>query len=110
MAERRISRTETGGRYDDLTRIIERPGDTVILEGNDRDFVVIALDDYRDLVEEQRARRAAEAKQRYIALAAEIGDRNADLSEEEIAELANEFSAEFARDMVNEGRIRFRQP
>ena len=107
MAERRISRSETGGRYDDLTRIIESPGDTVILEGDDRDFVVIALDDYRDLVEERRARQAAEAVARWDALAANIGDRNADLSEQEIEDLSNQFAEEFAQELVAEGKIRF---
>lgn len=109
MAERRITTSDVNNNLDDVVNRVFDSSDTFIVttDGEAR-AAVIDLELYRALVEERRVRRAAEAKQRYIALAAEIGDRNADLSEDDIAELANEFSAEFARDMVNEGKIRFR--
>lgn len=109
MAERRITTSELSNQLDDVVNRVFDSSDTFIVSANGEERVaLIDLELYRDLMEERRVRRAAEAKQRYIALAAEIGDRNADLSEDDIAELANEFSAEFARDMVNEGKIRFR--
>ena len=54
----------------------------------------------------ERARQA-ELLERLRALEERIGDRNADLSDEQVMELANRFSREMIDDLAAEGKLVF---
>lgn len=85
-------------------------GDDVIVEvqGKPR-TVMISFEEYQKVqeVREQHQHQRTEAVERLKALQRRQAERNKDLSEEEVHELADRFSKEFINDLVAEGKISF---
>jgi len=87
---------------------VSNDGAEVIIESHGKPkAVVISYDEYEDLRQLRKQRQRADAFAKLRELEQRIGDRNKDLSEEEIEELSNRFSHEFIEDLAREGKIRF---
>lgn len=84
------------------------PEDAVIVESHGKPKVaVISYDRFERLQElEEQARRARTLEQLRL-IEEEGGDRNRDLTDEQIEELADRFSREFVTDLVAEGKVVF---
>lgn len=87
---------------------ISSPDDAVIVESHGKPNVaVISYTRFEKMLElEERARRAWVLEQ-LRQLEERIGDRNRDLTDEQIEELADRFSREFVDDLVAEGKVVF---
>ncbi|MDQ3514873.1 MAG: hypothetical protein M3462_14680 [Chloroflexota bacterium] len=87
---------------------INEQGDEVIIEDSEkRNVVVISMAAYEETQMLRERARQAELLERLRALEERIGDRNADLSEEQVMELANRFSREMIDDLAAEGKLVF---
>ncbi len=87
---------------------INEQGDEVIIEDSEkRNVVVISMAAYEETQMLRDRARQAELLERLRALEERIGDRNADLSEEQVMELANRFSREMIDDLAAEGKLVF---
>ncbi|MBA2755303.1 MAG: hypothetical protein H0U40_12725 [Chloroflexia bacterium] len=95
-------------RWDSLIDQINEQGDEVIIEDSEkRNVVVISMAAYEETQMLRERARQAELLERLRALEERIGDRNADLSEEQVMELANRFSREMIDDLAAEGKLVF---
>jgi PHD/YefM family antitoxin component YafN of YafNO toxin-antitoxin module len=63
--------------------------DVIIAEPGKSQVAVVSVERYEQLVERERQEQFAIARREFEELAAIIGDRNSDLSPEEIEELGN---------------------
>lgn len=82
--------------------------DAVIVESHGRPKVaVISFDRFERMRELEEKARRARALEQLRQLEERIGDRNRDLTAEQIDELANRFSREFVDDLVAEGKVVF---
>jgi len=87
---------------------INEQGDEVIIEDSEkRNVVVISMAAYEETQMLRERARQAELLERLRALEERIGDRNADLSDEQVMELANRFSREMIDDLAAEGKLVF---
>lgn len=83
-------------------------GDGVVIESRGQPTaVIVAFGEYEELMALREKERRREALQELEALAARVQARNADLSEEEVEQLADEISRETIQRMVDKGTIRF---
>ena len=87
---------------------INEQGDEVIIEDSEkRNVVVISMAAYEETQMLRERARQAELLERLRALEERIGDRNADLSDEQVMELANRYSREMIDDLAAEGKLDF---
>ena len=87
---------------------VSKGEDEIIVESRGKPKVaVISYDEFEAFQDLRKKQRRAAALTEFRALSERIGDRNKDLSEEQIDELANRFSHEFIEDLAREGKIRF---
>lgn len=83
-------------------------GDDVIVEVHGKPkTVMISFGEYQQVQEMREQQRRVEAVERLKALQRRQAERNKDLSEEEVHELADRFSKEFINDLVAEVKISF---
>ncbi len=95
-------------RWDALIDQINDQGDEVIVEDREkRNVVVISMAAYEETQMLRERARQADVIERLRALEERIGDRNADLSEGQITELANRFSREMIDDLAAQGKLVF---
>ena len=103
-----VSASEAQEQLSSLIGWAREHGDKVIVESHGEPrAVIIAFEEYerlRALEEKQRRQEALESLRR---LQAEVSERNKDLTEEQIEELADRFVRDVIDDMVAEGKIRF---
>lgn len=92
-AVRTMTMSEATAHLDGVIDSIATGEDDVIIQ---RDGVpqvaIISMDDYRELQENRIRARQAESARRFAALAKKVRERNADLSESEAAELAQQLA------------------
>lgn len=92
-----------------LDRVAEQGEEVQVERDGEPAAVLISVDSYEEL---QRLRRR-DRRQRELdleqlrRLSERIGDRNSDLTEEQIEELADRFSRDMIDDLVAEGKLRF---
>lgn len=83
-------------------------GDDVIVEVHGKPkTVMISFEEYQQVQEMREQQQRTEAVERLKALQRRQAERNKDLSEVEVHELADRFSKEFINDLVAEGKISF---
>lgn len=89
MVQRVITADMLEASWDTVRDSVPSPDDAVIIEENGEPrFAIVTFDRYQQMLERERQDRLAEARRSWEALVASIGDRNSDLSPEEVWELA----------------------
>jgi len=103
-----MSSNDAKQHWGSVMSLANSPDDAVIVESHGKPKVaVISYDRFEKLQElEQQARRAW-ALEQLRQLEERIGDRNKDLTDEQIEDLADRFSREFVNDLVVEGKVVF---
>jgi PHD/YefM family antitoxin component YafN of YafNO toxin-antitoxin module len=92
MVQRTLTVKEIEDQWDTVVNTVESPTDAVIVEADGKPkVVVITYDRFMQALDLERDReyRLADARRRFEALAASIGDRNSDLPSEMIQEMAD---------------------
>jgi PHD/YefM family antitoxin component YafN of YafNO toxin-antitoxin module len=92
MVQRVVTSDTIENDWESVQESVVSSDDAVIVEANGKpNVVVITYDRYQRTLDLERDReyRYAEARRRFDALTATIGDRNSDLTPEEIEELGN---------------------
>lgn len=108
VALKTMSSNEAKQLWGSMMDAASGPDDAVIVESHGKPKVaVISYDRFERLQElEEQARRARTLEQLRL-IEEEGGDRNRDLTDEQIEELADRFSREFVTDLVAEGKVVF---
>ncbi len=105
---RTISSNDAKQNWGSVIGSVSAGEDEVIVESHGKPkVVVISFEEYKSVQELREKQRRAEALAELDAISKRIGDRNKDLSEEQIEELSNRFAHEFYEDLAREGKIRF---
>lgn len=107
---RTVSATEAKAKLSALMEWAVHNQDEVIIKsrGNPK-AVIIAYDAYDEFKTLQEETKRKEAFAKLELLAAQIQARNQDLTKEEADALAHRFTRETIEEMVDEGKIRFKQ-
>jgi prevent-host-death family protein len=102
---RTMPASEAGARFDEVLSWLREGGEAVVVERDgEPQAAVVSYDDYQHVVAAQRRQRALAELGR---LQDQAGERNRDLSDDQIAGLADRFSREFIEDLAREGKLRF---
>lgn len=108
MTTRTVSSNDAKQQWGSVMNAARNPDDAVIVESHGKPRVaVISYDRFEKLRELEDQARRAWALEQLRQLEERIGDRNSDLTDEQIEELADRFSREFVDDLVTEGKIQF---
>lgn len=103
-----ISSNDARQHWGSMMNAVRNPDDAVIVESHGKPKVaVISYDRFEKVLALEEQARRAWALEQMRQLEERIGDRNSDLSGEQIEELADRFSREFVEDLVAEGKIVF---
>jgi len=103
-----ISSNEAKQQWGSLMTSVNQHGDEVIVESHGKPkVVVISYDEYQSVQELREKQRRADALTELAAITRLIGDRNKDLSDDQIEELSVRFSKEFYADLAKEGKVKF---
>ena len=83
-------------------------GDEVVIESRGEPKVaILSYAEYQEFLAFKELARRKEALRQLDELAQRMWARNADLSDEEVEELAEEISQETIQRMIKEGKVRF---
>lgn len=83
-------------------------GDEVVIESRGEPKVaILSYAEYQEFLAFKEQARRKEALRQLEELAERMWARNADLSDEEVEELAEEISQETIQRMIKEGKVRF---
>jgi prevent-host-death family protein len=108
MALKTMSSNDVKQRWGSVMNAVSGPDDAVIGESHGKPKVaVISYDRFEKLRELEEQARRAWALEQLRQLEERIGDRNRDLTDDQIDELANRFSREFVEDLVAENKVVF---
>lgn len=103
-----LSSNEVKQRWGAVMGSVSKGEDEIIVESHGKPKVaVISYNEFEAFQDFRKKQRRAAAYARLKELERRIGDKNKDLTEEQIDELANRFSHEFIEDLAREGKIRF---
>lgn len=105
-----LSSNEVKQRWGAVMGSVSRGEGEVIVESHGKPKVaVISYEEFERLKTLRKKQRDAEALAELQRISEEIGNRNDDLTQEQIDELANRFSHELILDLVREGKIKLEQ-
>ena len=104
---RTIPPIESREQWDELVETIETEGDAIVENESGRKVAVISYDEFLEYQEQRKTRLRDEAYAKLQQALDGQAERNADLSEEEIEELAERFSREVIDDLAAEGKLVF---
>jgi len=105
---RTVSATEAKTAFGSLVDWAATTKDDVIVESRGRPKVVIvAFEEYQRLSELRERARREEALARLEALRERTAARSADLSADEVSELADRVTREAIRRLIAEGKVRY---
>lgn len=108
MAFKTMSSNEAKQQWGSVMSAASAPNDVVIVESHGKPKVaVISYDRFEKMRELEAQARRAQALEQLRQLEERIGDRNSDLTDEQIEALADRFSREFVEDLVAEGKVEF---
>ncbi len=104
-----MSSSEAKQHWGSVMNGVSRPDDVVIVESHGKPKVaVISYDRFKKLQELEEQARRAWAMEQLRQLEERIDNRNSDLTDEQIEELADRFSREFVDDLFTEGKVVFK--
>lgn len=96
--------SEAGARFDEILGWVREHGDAVVVERDgEPQAAAVSYADYQQVVAQRRQGALAELGR----LRDQAGEGNRDLSDDQLAALADRFSHEFIEDLAREGKIRF---
>jgi prevent-host-death family protein len=105
-----LSSNEAKQRWGAVMDTVSRGENEVIVESHGKPKVaVISYEEFETFQELRKKQRQQQALRELRLIGDLIGDRNNDLTEEQVAELADRFSHEFILDLAREGKIHFEQ-
>jgi prevent-host-death family protein len=105
-----LSSNEAKQRWGAVMDTVSRGENEIIVESHGKPKVaVISYEEFETFQELRKKQRREEALRELQSIGKLIGDRNKDLTEEQVAELADRFSHEFILDLAREGKIHFEQ-
>lgn len=105
---KRLSSNELKQKLGSVLSSVEKSGDEIIVESHGKPRVaLIPYEEFEVLIDLREKKRRADLLEELRKLGERIGDRNKDLTEEQIEELSNRFAHEFIDDLAAEGKIRF---
>jgi PHD/YefM family antitoxin component YafN of YafNO toxin-antitoxin module len=104
---RTVPPIESREQWDALVETIETEGDAIVESKGGRKVAVISYDEFLAYQEQRKVRLREEAYTRLQEALKGQAERNADLSEDEIEELAERFSREVIDDLAAEGKLVF---
>lgn len=108
MMPRIVSATEAKNAFGSLVDWATKTKEEVIVESRGQPKVaIIAFEEYQRLDELRERARREEALARLEGLRKRTIARNVDLSEEDVAELADRVTREAIRRLVAEGKVRY---
>lgn len=108
MAFKTMSSNEAKQQWGSVMNAASAPNDAVIVESHGKPKVaVISYDRFEKMRELESQARRAQALEQLRQLEEQIGNRNSDLTDEQIEALADLFSREFVEDLVAEGKVAF---
>lgn len=108
MTLKTMSSNDAKQHWGSVMNAASSPDDAVIVESHGKPKVaVISYDRFEKLQELEKQARRAWAMEQLRQLEERIGDRNKDLTDEQIEELADQFSREFVDDLAAEGKVVF---
>lgn len=108
MSVTTVSSNEAKQHWGAMMNGVNSPDDAVIVESHGRPKVaVISYTRFEKMLELEVQARRAWALEQLRQLEERIGDRNRDLTNEQIEELADRFSCEFVDDLVAEDQVVF---
>jgi prevent-host-death family protein len=103
-----ISVSEAKNKLSAMLQWAVEHGDEVVVESRgEPKAVILPYGEYEELLALREAARRREALRQLEALAAQVQERNADLSVQEAEQLADEISRATIERMAREGKIRF---
>jgi prevent-host-death family protein len=107
---RTLSSNEVKQRWGAVMGSVSRGEGEVIVESHGKPKVaVISYEEFEAFQKLRKKRLQEEALRELQAIGELIGDRNDDLTPEQVEELADRFSHEFILDLAREGKISFEQ-
>jgi len=102
-----LSSNEAKQQWGSVMSAVSNDGAEVIIESHGKPkAVVISYDEYQGLQQLREKQRREAGLAELQAISELVGDRNNDLSEEQIEELADRFTREVFDELVREGKIR----
>lgn len=104
---RTVPPIESKEQWNALLETIATEGDVIVESESGEKFAVVSYEEFLDYQEQRRKKLAAEAYSRLQDELRGQDECNADLSEEEIEELAERASREAIDDLVAEGKLTF---
>lgn len=105
---RTVSSNDAKQNWESVIGSVSAGEDEVIVESHGKPkVVVISFEEDKSVQELRVKQRRAALLERFRALSERIGNRNNDLTDQQIDELSNRFSHEFIEDLAREGKIRF---
>ena len=108
MSMKTVSSNDAKQHWGAMMSGVNSPDDAVIVESHGRPKVaVISYTRFKKMLELEEQARRDWALEQLRELEERIGDRNRDLIDEQIEELADRFSREFVDDLVSEGKVVF---
>lgn len=103
-----ISANEAKNRLGTWLGYVSEQNDEVIVESYGKPkAVIMSISEFKEVEELRDQKRRADALRDLRALREQVSERNRDLTEQQIEELANRFSREMIDDMAAEGKIVF---
>lgn len=107
MVLKTMSSNDVKQRWGSVMRTVKVPNDAVVVESHGRPMVaVIPYDEFADFQEFKELRRRQQLLARLDQLEARFGNRNSDLSENEIEEIAVRAGREINRAVAERHRKR----
>jgi prevent-host-death family protein len=105
---RRLSSNQAKQQWGTVVDSVIEDGDSVIVESHGKPkLAVISYDEFQEFQQFKEEKRRAETLERFREFGRRIGNKNSDLSEEQIEELADRHSREFILGLAKAGRIKF---
>ena len=105
-----VSASEVKNRLGSVVHWVLENQDEIIVESRGTPTVVIMpYKEYEEIMAMKERERRRKALERLRALRDKVQARNKDLTDEEADALADRFAHEVIEDMVNEGKIRFKE-
>jgi prevent-host-death family protein len=105
---RTISASEAKTRFGAIMSwAVECKEDVIVESYGDPKVVIIPFEEYQKILKLRDESRRREALARLERLGEQVRARNRDLSQEQAEALANQFTTEVMREMVEEGKIAY---
>jgi prevent-host-death family protein len=103
-----VSANEAKNRLGSMLGYVSEENDEIIVESHGKPkAVIMSISAYEDVQALREKQRRADILERLRTFEARVGERNQDLTAEQVMELADRFAHEMIDDLAAEGRLVF---